>query len=76
MQRFDITTPDCDLRIEPDQNGEWVRYSDIESLINVSASIAERHDRFLKALRSIAAMPQSIASVATGVAKDAIQNGK
>lgn len=77
MIRYKIDCPHRDVMVEPADDGEWVRFSDIEAVIGISASIAERHDRFIKALRSIAAMPTSISvEAAVGAAKDALEKGR
>lgn len=77
MIRYRIDCPHRDVMVEPADDGEWVRFRDIEAVIGVSANIAERHDRFLKALREISAMPMTL-SVASAVvaAKDALEKGR
>jgi len=77
MIRYTINCPHRDVMVEPADDGEWVRFSDIEAVIGISANIAERHDRFLKTLRDIAAMPSSISvASAVGAAKDALEKGR
>lgn len=77
MIRYKIDCPHRDVMVEPADDGEWVRFSDIEAVVGISANIAERHDRFLKTLRSIAAMPTSISvDMAVSAAKDALDKGR
>jgi len=66
MIRYNIDCPyHRGVMIEQVEEGEWVRYKDIEALVTISANVTDRHDRFLKALRSIAALPGSMSSVAS-----------
>ena len=44
------------------EDGEWVNWADLSVLVDVSGTIALRHDHFLQALRQIAEMEDSPAA--------------
>lgn len=70
MNRYKITSPkaQCDMVIDPDDNGEWVRFDDVDALIRISANIADRHDAYRSALKGIAKMPISFPSIVGAIA--------
>lgn len=61
MQRFSfpegVIAPTL---LQPAEEGEWVRWNDVESLVQVCAGIAERHDRYRKGLKRMAANPDPV----------------
>lgn len=63
MQRFSlpegVIAPSL---LQPAEEGEWVLWGDVESLVQVCASIAERHDRYRKGLKRMAANPDPVVS--------------
>ena len=74
MNRYKITSPkaQCDMVIDPDDNGEWVRFDDVDALIRISANIADRHDAYRSALKRIAKERGSVIG-AISVAKEALE---
>ena len=71
MTRYTLAGP---WKAEPDGEGEWVLWRDVRSLVDAAGEVAERHDRYRKALVDIAAIPLTLPSAAAGVAraKDAL----
>ena len=65
-------------KAEPDTQGEFVLWRDVRSLVDAAAEVAERHDRYRKALLEIAAVPLTLPNAAEGVkaAREALRDAR
>lgn len=65
-------------KAEPDGEGEWVLWRDVRSLVDAAAEVAERHDRYRKALLEIAAVPLTLPNARDGVraAREALKDAQ
>jgi len=72
MKRYSLAGP---WKAEPDTQGEWVLWRDVRSLVDAASEVAERHDRYRKALLEIAAIPVTLPNGSAGVAaaRDALK---
>ena len=75
VKRYSLAGP---WKAEPDNEGEWVLWRDVRSLVDSAGEVAERHDRYRKALLEIAAIPVTLPNASAGVAaaRDALRDAR
>ena len=56
-------------KAEHDTQGEWVLWRDVRDALTTAGELAIERDRYRKALVDIAAIPLTLPSAATGVAR-------
>lgn len=71
VKRYTLAGP---WKAEGDPQGEWVLWRDVRALVDAAGEVADRHDRYRKALVKIASIPLSLPNSAAGVmaARDAL----
>jgi len=50
IQRYDIAEAPWGLAIDPEDDGEWVKWEDVKDMICISCEVMLRHERVKHAL--------------------------